>query len=196
MQAENQGVLWEKRADHSIWWWDATSGQWIWWDPNMPGPQPPPPFFTTPVGSMPAPVIMPVYAAPAATSHGAGYWIFVGWWWGPAKFLGRLLLWIVFCPVGLWRSIVHHTDKRHDRMRRGITQANERAMNAQWAASPQSASPRMMPGLSTSSPAPVLPPNPLPATEGVGRDTPPSGIPVVPPAPRPELLKPEDPAVE
>lgn len=29
----------------------------------------------------------------------------------PVFFLGRVLLWIVFFPVGIWRSLVHHRKK-------------------------------------------------------------------------------------
>lgn len=43
----------------------------------------------------------------ARTAHGAGYWVFVGWWWGPTKWAGRVALWLVLWPLGLWRSIRH-----------------------------------------------------------------------------------------
>ena len=39
---------------------------------------------------------------PARTAHGAVYWLLVGWWWGPAKWVGRMLLWIFLFPVGIW----------------------------------------------------------------------------------------------
>jgi hypothetical protein len=29
----------------------------------------------------------------------------------PVFFVGRVLLWIVFFPVGIWRSLVHHRKK-------------------------------------------------------------------------------------
>lgn len=45
------------------------------------------------------------------------YRLTVGWWWGPSKWLGRVTLWLVFWPVGLWRSIVHGQDKRARRNR-------------------------------------------------------------------------------
>ena len=62
---------------------------------------------------------MSTYVAPARTAHGLAYWLLVGWWWGPVKWLGRVLLWLVLWPVGLWRSIVHRSDARDARMRRG-----------------------------------------------------------------------------
>lgn len=43
------------------------------------------------------------------------YWLTVGWIWEPAKWFGRVFLWLVFWPVGLWRSIVHGRDKRERR---------------------------------------------------------------------------------
>ena len=43
----------------------------------------------------------PQYRGPAHAAHGLAYWIVVGWWWEPAKFLGRVLLWLLVWPVGL-----------------------------------------------------------------------------------------------
>lgn len=57
--------------------------------------------------------------APARTSHGLGYWLAVGWWWGPAKWFGRVLLWLVLWPAGLWRSIRHGKRQDENRARRG-----------------------------------------------------------------------------
>jgi len=62
---------------------------------------------------------MSTYVAPAHTAHGFIYWLLVGWWWGPTKWLGRVLLWVGFWPVGLWRSIVHGRNTRDSKMRRG-----------------------------------------------------------------------------
>ena len=62
---------------------------------------------------------MSTYVAPARTAHGLAYWLLVGWWWGPVKWFGRVLLWLVLWPVGLWRSIVHGRSAREARMRRG-----------------------------------------------------------------------------
>ena len=62
---------------------------------------------------------MRTYAAPAHMAHSPLYWALIGWWWGPTKWVGRVLLWVVFWPVGLWRSIVHGRDTRDAKMRRG-----------------------------------------------------------------------------
>lgn len=35
------------------------------------------------------------------------WWLIVGWWWAPLAWLGRVLLWVVVWPVGLWRSWRH-----------------------------------------------------------------------------------------
>lgn len=35
------------------------------------------------------------------------WWAVFGWWWAPLCWLGRVVLWIVAWPVGLWRSIRH-----------------------------------------------------------------------------------------
>ena len=57
--------------------------------------------------------------APAKYAHGAGYWIFVGWWWEPICWLGRMILWIV-PPLGAWRSVRKGQRNREARMRRGV----------------------------------------------------------------------------
>lgn len=44
MQVEHQGRRWQKDDQGVITFWDGT--QWVWWDPNTPGPQPPP-WFTS-----------------------------------------------------------------------------------------------------------------------------------------------------
>jgi hypothetical protein len=59
------------------------------------------------------------YRGPARTSHGPTYWLVVGWWWGPTKWLGRVSLWLLFFPLGLWRSIAHGRKGREARERRG-----------------------------------------------------------------------------
>lgn len=61
----------------------------------------------------------PQYRGPARTAHGPAYWIFVGWWWGPTKWFGRVLLWLFMWPLGLWRSIVHGRKGREKKERRG-----------------------------------------------------------------------------
>jgi hypothetical protein len=39
--------------------------------------------------------------------RGPIWWLIIGWWWAPACWLGRCLLWLVAWPLGLWRSIRH-----------------------------------------------------------------------------------------
>lgn len=60
----------------------------------------------------------PAYPRPARTAHGLGYWLFVGWWWGPTKWVGRVLLWFFLFPVGIWRSIRHSQKAEGRRWRR------------------------------------------------------------------------------
>ena len=50
MQAENDGRTWQRDDQGTITWWDGN--QWVWWDPNVPGPRPPQHFFGS---SAPAP---------------------------------------------------------------------------------------------------------------------------------------------
>ena len=59
------------------------------------------------------------------------YWVLLGWmiWilkicWVALKFTGRILLWILFWPIGMWRSITHHGDKRNDKMIAAMTKAS------------------------------------------------------------------------
>lgn len=59
------------------------------------------------------------YDIPARNAHGPIYWILVGWWWGPIKWVGRVCMWLLFWPLGLWRSIVHGRNARDAKMRRG-----------------------------------------------------------------------------
>lgn len=66
------------------------------------------------------------YTPPARTAHGPMYWLLVGWWWAPAKWIGRVLLWLVLWPVGLWRSITNSRSKREARERRGYQKAQRR----------------------------------------------------------------------
>jgi hypothetical protein len=51
------------------------------------------------------------------------YWVTIGWMvalakplWVVLKKVGRIVLWIVLLPVGLWRSIVHGRKKRDRRL--------------------------------------------------------------------------------
>lgn len=62
----------------------------------------------------------PVYRGPARSAHGPGYWLFVGWWLAPILWLGRVSLWVLFFPLGIWRSIAHSRAKSENRQRRGF----------------------------------------------------------------------------
>lgn len=46
------------------------------------------------------------------------YWVSIGWVWEPLKYLGRVALWLVFWPAGLWRSLTHGRSKGANRDRR------------------------------------------------------------------------------
>ena len=59
------------------------------------------------------------YHGPSRTAHGLVYWLVVGWWWEPTKWIGRVLLWLCCWPLGLWRSIRHGRKNREARERRG-----------------------------------------------------------------------------
>lgn len=59
------------------------------------------------------------YAGPAKTAHGLGWWLLIGWWLAPALWLGRVCLWLLFFPLGIWRSVAHSRNKRDKRERRG-----------------------------------------------------------------------------
>jgi hypothetical protein len=61
------------------------------------------------------------YQGPARTAHGSVYWLLVGWWWAPAKWIGRVALWVLFFPLGIWRSYANNRKKRDLRERRGYT---------------------------------------------------------------------------
>lgn len=52
---------------------------------------------------------------PARTTHGAAYWLLVGWYWRPLCWAGRVTLWLVFWPLGLWRS--WRAGRRRDHLR-------------------------------------------------------------------------------
>lgn len=52
----------------------------------------------------------------ANSANGPGYWLLVGWWWNPLKWVGRVLLWLLLWPVGLWRSIRHGRKKSEQRI--------------------------------------------------------------------------------
>lgn len=67
----------------------------------------------------PAEVTPVTYQGPARTAHGPAYWLLVGWWWLPLAKLGRVLLWMLFWPAGLWRSMRHGRKTRESRERRG-----------------------------------------------------------------------------
>lgn len=46
------------------------------------------------------------------------YFLLIGWWLEPLKLLGRILLWLVAWPFGLWRSIRHGQQKDARKARR------------------------------------------------------------------------------
>lgn len=56
---------------------------------------------------------------PASRAHGWVYWTLLGWYWEPAKWVGRVLLWVFFLPLGIWRSVRHQQKTRERRQRRG-----------------------------------------------------------------------------
>lgn len=45
------------------------------------------------------------------------YWLLIGWWWNPLKWMGRVLLWLFAWPLGLWRSMRNNRVKTERRMR-------------------------------------------------------------------------------
>lgn len=47
------------------------------------------------------------------------WWLVIGWWWAPACWMGRVLLWLVAWPAGLWRSHRHAQRADARRARRG-----------------------------------------------------------------------------
>lgn len=47
------------------------------------------------------------------------YWLLAGWWLGPMLWAGRVVLWLAFWPLGLWRSLRHHAKAAQRRDRRG-----------------------------------------------------------------------------
>jgi hypothetical protein len=49
-------------------------------------------------------------------ANGPAYWLLVGWWWNPLKWLGRVCLWLVLWPIGLWRSLRHGRKKSEQRI--------------------------------------------------------------------------------
>lgn len=61
------------------------------------------------------------YRGPATTAHGGTYWLLIGWWWEPLAWLGRMSLWVLFLPVGIWRSVRKGRRNREMRERRGYT---------------------------------------------------------------------------
>lgn len=59
------------------------------------------------------------YQGPAKHAHGAAYWVGVGWWWEPLCWAGRMSLWLLLFPIGLWRSVRKGRKNRELRERRG-----------------------------------------------------------------------------
>lgn len=62
------------------------------------------------------------------TAHTGVWWATVGWWWAPLAWSGRVLLWLVLWPAGLWRSWRHHQHTNELRSR------NEFRSVTAWAA--------------------------------------------------------------
>ena len=52
----------------------------------------------------------------------AAWWLTIGWWWRPLCWVGRVTLWLVAWPLGLWRSVRHGRRKR-DRQDRAWAEA-------------------------------------------------------------------------
>lgn len=52
------------------------------------------------------------------TAHGLAWWLTIGWWWAPAAWSGRVVLWLVCWPLGAWRSWRHGQAKAERRARR------------------------------------------------------------------------------
>lgn len=69
-------------------WWDGTRWTEHWANGH------PPPAYAAAVRVGPAP-------------HGCLYWLTVGLVVGPVTWAGRVGLWLVAWPIGLWRSIRH-----------------------------------------------------------------------------------------
>ena len=104
-------------------WYPQPDGQQRYWDGELwtthfaPGaPQTTPATITNTITNT---VTVRGQAGPAYAAHGLWYWLLVGWWWGPTKWSGRVLLWLLFWPLGLWRSMAHHGNARDSKMRRG-----------------------------------------------------------------------------
>lgn len=60
------------------------------------------------------------YQGPARTAHGAGYWLFIGWWLEPLMWAGRMAGWLIFLPFGIWRTVRKGRKNREARERRGF----------------------------------------------------------------------------
>jgi hypothetical protein len=104
----NSPAAWYPQPDGQQRYWDGQQ----WTDHFAPGaPMTPPTTITN--------TVTIERSRPAYMAHGLWYWLLLGWWWGPTKWMGRVLLWLLFWPLGLWRSSVHHGDTRYAKMRRG-----------------------------------------------------------------------------
>jgi hypothetical protein len=49
----------------------------------------------------------------------------------PFRWLGRVLLWIVFFPLGIWRSVVNHSRKKERRRMKFEAEQREKDRRAQ-----------------------------------------------------------------
>lgn len=106
-----------------------------------PGWPPPPPGWTPPPGWQPDPTWPPPpigwqlwvpvettaplaadYRGPARSARSAAWWLWIGWWWEPLAWLGRMSLYAACAPVGIWRSVHRGRRLREARQRRGWQQ--------------------------------------------------------------------------
>lgn len=85
------------------------------------------PVGVTPGPAHQEPVVAPVQTVhvyhhqpvAAAHAHSLTYWLLLGFWWAPTKWLGRVILWLTFWPLGLWRSHRAAQRKTELKVRRG-----------------------------------------------------------------------------
>lgn len=63
---------------------------------------------------------MTTAAAPARAAHGWFYWLSIGWLWEPLAWMGRVTLWLVFLPLGVFLSWRKARANAEGRLRRGV----------------------------------------------------------------------------
>ena len=59
------------------------------------------------------------YRGPARHAHSLTYWLLIGWWWETLCWTARVLCYIIFLPLGIWRSARKGRKNRERRERRG-----------------------------------------------------------------------------